>query len=48
VAAYGHVTCSASTLLEPSSTEDLAAALGAQLRAAKAAGQTVKVRATHK
>ncbi|GBF95589.1 FAD FMN-containing dehydrogenase [Raphidocelis subcapitata] len=47
-AAYGHMACQASVLIEPNSTEQLAAALKSHLAAAAAAGKSVKVRATHK
>lgn len=47
-AAYGHLACQATALLEPNTTEQLAAMLSEQLRAAEALGQTVRVRATHK
>jgi hypothetical protein len=47
-AAYGHLACQASVVLEPNTTDELAAMLTAQLRAAEAAGQTTRVRATHK
>ena len=47
-AAYGHLACQATALLEPQSTDELAGMLREQLRLAEAAGQSLKVRATHK
>jgi hypothetical protein len=47
-AAYGHLACQASVLVEPNSTEQLAAALKSHVAAATAAGKSVRVRATHK
>lgn len=45
-AAYGHMACQATVLLEPNTTQELANALAEQLKLA--AGKSVKVRATHK
>ena len=45
--AYGHIACQASVILQPNSTQELAASLQQQLGTARAEGRTVKVRATH-
>jgi len=42
------MACQTSAVLEPTSTEELAAGLKAYFRMANATGQSVKVRATHK
>lgn len=47
-AAYKHMACQPSAILEPSSTAELATALAAALSAAQASGSSIKVRATHK